>query len=184
MCGYISLYYNDLFKDIQNENLKVVEIGSWLGGSLLLREKYFINSEIIGIDPNPEHNLLMPIFEIDDYKESNISFEEYLKTSKKIKFFKKDAYDLEFIKNTFEDNSIDILLDDGPHTYHYQKIVIDCYYSKIKKGGLLIIEDVIKNDINNLLDYYKSNYPNSKATLSFNNSPWDSELFNIITIVK
>ena len=42
----------------------------------------------------------------------------------------------------FDDNSIDYLIDDGPHTFESQCYVITNWLSKVKPGGKIIIEDV------------------------------------------
>jgi len=185
--GYISLFYKDFFEPIKNSNIKLVEIGTMYGGSLYLWEKYFTNAEIVGIELNPHHHFTIPIEGVEYGQFSDTSFDEYLKTSN-IKFYKNDAYDINFINSTFEDNSIDILLDDGPHTRYFQKIVTDLYYKKIKKGGYIIIEDVIPEDIDFLKNYYNDNCNNSEVTLAFSESykkqPWGNERFNIITINK
>lgn len=184
MCGYISMYYNDFFNNLKDSNLTFVEIGSWLGGSLFLWEKFFTNGEIIGIDPNPEHDKLIPLSGVDGFQNSNQTFKEYLNSTDKIKFYQENAYDVDFIEKTFKDESIDILLDDGPHTQHFQKLVTDVYFKKIKVGGIIIIEDIIENDIDDLINHYKTSCPNSDIQLSFNNSHWDKRLYNIITIKK
>jgi hypothetical protein len=184
MCGYISMYYNDLFDNLKDYKLKFVEIGSWLGGSLLLWEKFFTNGEIVGIDPNPDHQKLIPLSGVEGFQVSTQTFTDYLNSTEKIKFYKENAYDVDFIEKTFEDESIDILLDDGPHTEHFQKLVTDVYFKKVKVGGMIIIEDIIQNDINSLLKHYKNSCPNSDIQLSFDNSPWDKKLYNVITIKK
>jgi hypothetical protein len=52
-----------------------------------------------------------------------------------------DAYDINTI-NKFADNSLDYLIDDGPHTLNTQLISIKEWFKKIKSGGTLIIEDI------------------------------------------
>ena len=184
MCGYISLYYSKLFEEFKNDHIKFVEIGSWYGGSLLLWEKFFTNGEIIGIDPNPQHNLYIPEAGKDIFIESNETFEDYLNKTNRIKLLQENAYNIDFIEMEFTDNSIDFLIDDGPHTRYYQSLVTDLYFKKVKPGGFIIIEDVIEDDIDFLINHYKISCPNSEIKLSFNNSPWNKKLFNIITIKK
>lgn len=185
--GYISLFYNDFFKEFKNKQIKFVEIGTMYGGSLILWEKYFENAEIVGIELNPHHQYFIPKFNCGYGQLSDITFEQYLKNSN-IKFYQNDAYDLNFIESNFEDNSIDILLDDGPHTLEFQKLVGDTYLNKIKKGGYIIIEDVVNSDIDKLIDYYNNRFDNIEVKLSFNESykkpPYGGHHFNIVTVKK
>jgi hypothetical protein len=53
----------------------------------------------------------------------------------------KDAYNGETC-NLFEDESIDYLIDDGAHSIESQIKCVQQWFSKIKEGGKLIIEDI------------------------------------------
>jgi hypothetical protein len=57
----------------------------------------------------------------------------------------------------FEDLYFDIVIDDGPHTYESFEMVITKYYSKLKSGGILVVEDITNNEwVSPLLDLAKS----------------------------
>ena len=51
-CHPYTLFYDGLFKNKKNENLKIAELGILDGGSLLMWKEYFTNSEIYGFEYN------------------------------------------------------------------------------------------------------------------------------------
>ncbi len=156
---YINGYYSEEFTDKKNLKLNIVEIGVNKGQSILLLGEWFINSNIIGIDNGVE---LYSEWETITAHLSNVSL------------VLGDAYS-DSIVDKFEDNSIDYLIDDGPHTLQSQ---IDCvlkWFRKIKQGGKLIIED-IQN-----IDEYKLNFDNlgiqyELIDLRKNNNKYDDVL--------
>lgn len=123
---YIDGYYSKEFTDKKLEKLSILEIGVRRGDSLNLLSKWFINSEIIGIDNGNEMN------------QSNIDFVNELSN---VKLFLENAY-VDNIINKFENNSFDYIIDDGPHTLQTQIISIQKWLKKVKPGGKLIIEDI------------------------------------------
>lgn len=63
--------------------------------------------------------------------------------------FFKDLGDIEIItgrsqemSERFDDESIDLLYIDGDHRYEYEKQDYDLYFPKVKRGGLIIIDDM------------------------------------------
>lgn len=127
---YIYSFYSDEFTPKRNDNLIIVEIGINKGHSMILFRDWFINSKIFGID---NKNEMTP------------ENEEVVNSIQGIEVIYKDAYDNETC-NLFEDESIDYLIDDGPHTLESQIKCVQQWFSKIKKGGKLIIEDIQKFD--------------------------------------
>lgn len=121
---YCSLVYDNLFAPYKNKNLTILEIGICHGGSLILWNDYFPNASIIGVD-------------LDDQTAPP------LKTYNRITTHFVDAYSEKFIS---ELPDIDILIDDGPHSVESQLRCIDLYLDKIKKDGLLVIEDIRNRD--------------------------------------
>ena len=75
-----------------------------------------------------------------------------------------DAYNFQ-TTDKFEDNSIDYLIDDGPHTLESQKKCIDLYYPKIKSKGKMIIEDIKGDNLFPLESYI--NYLKSSIELTY-----------------
>lgn len=120
---YISSYYNYEFTD-RLAPIKLVEIGIGDGYSLVLWREWFKNADITAIEKHPYgYNHKKP-FQI---RGATSIFQ--------------DAYEKSTI-DLFEDNSIDYLIDDGPHTLYSQCYVIENWLPKIKVGGKIIIEDI------------------------------------------
>jgi hypothetical protein len=138
---YIDGWYNKEFTPVRNENLTIVEIGIDAGFSLRLFGEWFLNSKIIGID-----NGVTP---------SAANYNQWINEVTNIpntEVILSNAYTQECI-DMFEDNSIDYLIDDGPHTIESQLYCIENWFPKIKKGGTLIVEDVDKIDnVRGLID--------------------------------
>ena len=128
---YINKWYSPEFTPRKDEKLTIVEIGIYRGDFVKLLTKWFINSRIVGIDP---------LVEIS-YNSTSFTTKEELSNNAGIDFIFEDGYS-ESVINKFEDNSIDYLIDDGPHTVESQLECISKWYSKIKNGGTMVIEDV------------------------------------------
>ena len=123
---YIYSFYSNEFTPKRNDELTIVEIGVKKGDSMILFRDWFVNSKIFGIDNKNEmtsENVNM----VDSIEGINIIY--------------KDAYNGETC-NLFEDKSIDYLIDDGPHSIDSQIKCVQQWFSKIKEGGKLIIEDI------------------------------------------
>lgn len=164
---YINAYYSNEFTSIRKNKLKILEIGVHRGSSVKLLRDWFTNSEIIGIDP------------FGDGLPDGIADE--IRKMGDITIIQDDAYTTKVL-NMFEDNSIDYLIDDGPHTVDSQIYSIKNWYSKVKPGGKLIIEDIQSNaDLNKLVDevhnlYYSYNIFN----LTQNKDRYDDIILEII----
>jgi len=120
--GYLN-FYEPIFKEIKScEN--IMEIGVRSGGSLILLSNYFPEAIIHGID---------------------IVHENYIFPSpEKIKTYtcnQENRDDLKDLVNSI-DKEFDIILDDGGHTMKQQQTSFGFLFSKLKKGGLYIIEDL------------------------------------------
>jgi hypothetical protein len=131
---YVHAYipvYEMYFNELKEKNINFLEIGVQNGGSLELFKRYFNNGSITGVDIN--------------------DCPPWLLKSDRIKFFKADAYSSEIL-NSFQNDSFDIIIDDGPHDLYSMLYVSKFYLSKLKKEGLLIIEDIPDiNWINNII---------------------------------
>ena len=115
--------YDYLFSRFRNKEIVFVEVGVLNGGSLFMWKKYFgKNAKIIGIDLNP-----------DAKKWESQGFEIFIG----------NQGDPNFWKNTMNQiGKIDILLDDGGHTYKQQVITVESVAHSINENGLIVIEDV------------------------------------------
>jgi demethylmacrocin O-methyltransferase len=121
---YFSLFYEKELSKYENEKISLLEIGIYYGDSLLIWNKFFKNCNIYAVDIE------------DKITEENRKF----LSEKNINLFFNDAYDENFSKQLGE---FDILIDDGPHTEESQLKFLKLYCDKIKKDGVLIIEDIL-----------------------------------------
>jgi hypothetical protein len=137
---YINGFYEKEFSKYQDKKIKILEIGTCRGTSIHLWQKYFPNAEIIGIDTWNQV--------LDKHK-----------GIERVTYLEGDAYNKESVKDL---PNFNIIIDDGPHSAESQVECIKLYFSKLKKGGVLIIEDVQDISTFNLLtnavpDNYKKN---------------------------
>jgi len=110
--------YDELFAPYKDKEIGVFEVGYSFGGSIKLWEDYFTKANIYCIDIAyvglPFHN-------------------------ERVKVYMKDINNL---TADFFDAPIDIAIDDGSHFVKDQIAFIRLMWPIVRKGGLLIIEDV------------------------------------------
>jgi hypothetical protein len=116
--------YDHIFKEYRNKPITFVEIGILNGGSLFMWRNFFgPNARIIGIDFNPSAK-----------KHMDSGFEIYIG----------DQGNEEFWKHTLAlIGQIDILLDDGGHTFNQQIVTVNSVLPYVKDGGILVTEDTM-----------------------------------------
>lgn len=161
---YINGYYCAEFTPRKNEYIKIMEIGVLNGESINLWNKYFENAmEIAGVDINIT-NQAKGLIEQND----------------KVILENENAYSM-FYVNTLFDNNFDYIIDDGPHTLQSQNQFIELYYSKIKKGGKLIIEDIqSKSDLESIEQRLKElKYKYKVFDLTANKGRYDDIIIEI-----
>lgn len=114
--------YDALFTRYRDRPITFVEIGVLGGGSLFMWREFFgPKARIIGVDLNPnarkwqEHG-----FEIFIGSQSDPAFWESFRA---------------------EVGPVDILLDDGGHTYSQQIVTTEAMLTTIRDNGLLVVED-------------------------------------------
>lgn len=114
--------YEKLLQGYQNKKLVFIEIGVLNGGSLFMWREYFgKKAKIVGIDLNPQ------AMHWQDY-----GFDIFIG----------DQADPIFWQQVFKKYpKIDVILDDGGHTYEQQIMTTEILKPHIKDGGLIIIED-------------------------------------------
>ena len=122
--SYIEGFYEKAFKPYRTVKNKILEIGIDTGGSISLWSKYFRNSTILGVDIT-KHRLL-PEYDEDKYDNA-------------VYAYVKDAYNPIFVDSL---GKFDIIIDDGPHLFEYQKKAIELYLPKLNSKGIMVIEDV------------------------------------------
>ena len=162
---YINSYYNNEFinRDIE---INLVEIGIGDGYSMVLWREWFRNAKITAIEKYPYNYNHKKPFEITG---ATSIFQ--------------DAYQ-QSVVDMFEDNSIDYLIDDGPHTFESQSYVIINWIGKIKVGGKIIIEDVQKYEsFKKFEEIIKANNLNVSTKIfdSRDNKPRNDDLIFEIT---
>ena len=128
---FIEGFYNEEFKKYQDKEIRLLEIGIYKGASLALWSKYFTKGEIIGIDITDQR--------VEKYcnldRVSCAIADAYNPTIAKIICGHDDG-------SRIEDGSFDIIIDDGPHTVDTLQKCIEYYLSSLKKGGVMVLEDV------------------------------------------
>ena len=114
--------YDALLGQYRNKPITFVEIGVLNGGSLFMWRKFFGDSaRIIGIDLNPAAK-----------KWEAHGFEIFIGSQEDPTFW-----------NGFCEvvDEIDVVLDDGGHTYLQQIITTETLLDRLKDKGMLIVED-------------------------------------------
>jgi hypothetical protein len=114
--------YASLLQSYRGQAITFVEIGVFSGGSLFMWRDFFgPQARIIGIEFNP--NAVM-------WREHG--FEIHIGSQSDPEFWKA------FFKNV---GNVDVILDDGGHTYEQQIKTASWCIPHIKDGGCLIVED-------------------------------------------
>lgn len=114
--------YDRLFAQFAGKEITFVEVGVLNGGSLFMWRDFFgPKARIIGIDLNP-----------DAKRWERDGFEIHIGSQS----------DPDFWNTVFaEIGEVDILLDDGGHTFEQQIVTVESALPHIKDGGLLVVED-------------------------------------------
>lgn len=114
--------YDRLFSPYVGRDLTLVEIGVQSGGSLLMWREFFgPKARIIGVDLNPTALAL----ETD-------GFEVFIGDQAS------EAFWAEFFLKV---GDVDIVIDDGGHTYEQQIVTTTECLPRIRDGGMILVED-------------------------------------------
>ena len=127
--SYIDKYYSIAFENFKDKPIRLLEIGFRHGASLALWSFYFENGEITGVDNGTDEAL----------KPENPVNKEWV-TLPNVKIFNGNAYSESFLDALNGD--FDVIIDDGPHTVQSQEFAVKYYSKKLKRGGILIVEDL------------------------------------------
>ena len=126
MMGFISIYEKYL-SEYRNKKINLLEIGVENGESLKMFSEYFPKANLVGLD----------IFK----KEFSI---------KKTELFKGDQADIGILaKIVNKYKKFDIIIDDGSHINSDIKKSFNYLFSKLKYGGIYVIEDLQTSYISN-----------------------------------
>jgi len=114
--------YSEIFQVYRNKKITFVEVGVLNGGSLFMWRNYFgKDARIIGVDLNPEAK-----------KWEEDGFEIFIGSQSHPEFWEKFFEEI---------GNIDIILDDGGHTYEQQIITVHSSVNHVNDGGLIVVED-------------------------------------------
>ena len=138
VCHNYTYFYNQLFNEYRHLPIKIFEMGvgvpscmsSW-AGSLKGWNEYFLNSTVFSADFD----------------------KNYLYNDDRIHSFYVNQESKESIKELWKklsNESFDLIIDDGPHTYTSNILFFKESFYKLKDKGLYIIEDVHLDFINTL----------------------------------
>jgi len=123
-----TILYDSLFKNKQNENIKIAELGILHGSSLLMWKEYFKKGLIYGFDNNDE---LIINFK-KNYNDERIFLN---------KLNIKNKNDINDIFNNLN-ILFDIIIDDTTHEFEDLIKFIQLYSKVMADDGILIIEDI------------------------------------------
>ena len=163
--GYLTNFYDNFLIKIKNKPITFMEIGVGACGSIKLWRDYL----------HPKSKIYAADIKYFDHIENTISIIGDMYSEKQI--------------SKFSDEYFDIIIDDGPHTFESFSILIEKYFSKLKTGGTLIIEDVINFEwvepLCNLSTYFNySSYEvfdmNGKQKNSYALSPTVNGLYILV----
>ena len=140
--SYVDEFYEDKFSPLIDSEITLVEIGVRSGASLKLWSEYFSKANIIGID------------NLSDFNDYQVPINENWTSSEKVTFIDADGYLQETVDKI--NDKINILIDDGPHTFESHIKLLELYIPKMNKDGMIIIED-ISYDPNQLYSYVPEN---------------------------
>ena len=120
--GYLENFYDDFLIKFKEHPINFMEIGVYNGGSIKLWKDYLHKDSIIYA--------------------SDINYFEHINGTYSLIG---DMYSNEQVSK-FSDEYFDVIIDDGPHSFESFVVLMQKYFPKIKKGGNLIIEDVIDSN--------------------------------------
>ena len=120
--GY-SKFYEKIFYNIKDEQINIMEIGSFYGNASAALFFYFKNAKIFGADINPD---------MFKYK------------SDRIKSFKVDSSSHDSIKNEIIDLNISfkVIIEDASHRLKDQIISLFMLFPIVQSGGYFIVEEL------------------------------------------
>ena len=119
-------FYEKHLSKYRNENLNILEIGTYYGGSVAAFYFYFKNANIFCIDKNFKFKFKssrVKFFNCDTSNESDLSsFKEFIKKENCKKF--------------------DLIIDDGLHSQFTNLNTLIFALENLNKDGYLVIEDI------------------------------------------
>ena len=146
-----TIFYDNLFKNVKDEELVYCEMGILHGSSLRMFAEHLKNAKLIGLEYNQNY--------IDTFNSSN--------TDQRITIDFMNIKDEESIYNSLKKcPPIDILIEDTTHEFEDQIRAIKKATPILNEGGILIIEDIFLKEneakyydaLKDILTEYKNYY--------------------------
>ena len=125
--------YSLFFEPLKNKPIKFAEIGIFRGASIMAWRAFFSRARIFGFD--------IDLAAMDNIKKMNLPgvFLDQMDATKP------DSMESVFQKYMADGELFDVILDDALHDVSQQAITIRTCMNKLKQGGLLIIEDIFRD---------------------------------------
>ncbi len=120
--GYTKFYEN-IFYNIKNEDINIMELGSFYGNASAALYFYFKNSKIYGGDINP-----------DMFKYRSNRIKSFYVNSNSEESIKKQVINL--------DTKFKIIIEDASHMLKDQIISLFLLFPKLESGGYFIVEEL------------------------------------------
>ena len=125
--------YSLFFEPLKNKPIKFAEIGIFRGASILAWRLFFTRARIYGFDIDMEamshvRNMNLPGVYLDQMDAT-----------------KADSMESVLQRHMADGELFDVIIDDALHDVGQQAVTIRTCMNKLKQGGLLIIEDVFRN---------------------------------------
>lgn len=133
--------YDNYFLKSRNSVKKVLEIGVFFGSSILMWRDYFPNAIIYGLDTFEGFQGNGNRFNNAD-KFFNQQRENPDPRIKLIKIDQSDRNQLQSFVNSEQENSFDLIIDDGSHLMRDQQQTFAILFKLVKPGGCMIMEDL------------------------------------------
>jgi SAM-dependent methyltransferase len=129
-------FYSMIFAGLRNQAINFCEIGIEDGGSIQMWEKYFTRANLFALELDPN------------------KIEKSKKSTTKTTFCETDVDSEQRLTQTFVDTGVefDIIIDDSSHHRPHQLNIIRTAPKFLKSGGILIIEDIYRNDPEDIFD--------------------------------
>ena len=125
--------YTLFFEPLRHKPIKFAEIGIYKGASILAWRLFFSRARIYGFDIDTDamahiRSLNIPGVFIDEMDAT-----------------KADSMETALHKHMEDGELFDVILDDALHNVSQQVVTITTCMNKLKQGGLLIIEDIFRD---------------------------------------
>ena len=138
--GYIEVYDN-LFKRIRDDKIKILEIGVAEGSSLKMWNEYFTQGTVYGMDK------FFPRYTPTEKEEIVSSLNE-----RNIQIFQGDQHYRKDLRKMIDTcgGDFDIIIDDGSHWNDDIRISLGFLFRYLKPGGFYVIEDCLWGEVKNV----------------------------------